>query len=191
VLHKAFADESFREDAVHGFYVLAAAVIEPGARGRAREAMLGLRGARKSTKLHWNEMDRHQQAMAAKTVASLEGFHVVTVGTPVPRRRQERARAMCLMSLVRELHDFGVGELVMEGRTPELDQRDISTVVGARYTLPRGAVFRVEHLPGAGEPILWAADIVAGAVRAAKQDRGDLLEILAECVHEIDVVTDC
>jgi hypothetical protein len=191
VLHKAYADESFREDAVHGFYVLAAAVIEPDARGRARDAMLDLRGARKSAKLHWNEMDRHQRAVAAKTVASLEGFHVVTVGTPVPRRRQERVRALCLTSLVRELHGFGVGALVMEGRTPELDQRDVNTVIGARYALPKGEVFRVEHLPGAEEPILWAADVVAGAVRAAKQDRVDLLEILAGCVHEIDVVTDC
>ncbi|MCS7479842.1 hypothetical protein ACFFQW_19015 [Umezawaea endophytica] len=65
---------------------------------------------------------------------------MVTVGTPVPRRRQEQARALCLNSLVRELHGFGVD---------------------------------------------------AGAVRAAKQGRADLLDVLAECVHEVDVVTDC
>jgi hypothetical protein len=64
-------------------------------------------------------------------------------------------------------------------------------ILGARYTLPKGAVFRVRHLPGAAEPILWAADIVAGAVRAARQDQGAFPDILADCVHKIEVVTDC
>lgn len=109
----------------------------------------------------------------------------------MPRRRQERARVSCLKALVAELHGCHVGELVMEGRTPELDQRDVNTVIGARYRLPKGTVFRVRHLPGAAEPILWAADIVTGAVRAARQDQGAFLDILANCVHEIDVVTDC
>ncbi|MFE9745207.1 hypothetical protein ACFYOT_09905 [Saccharothrix saharensis] len=49
---------------------------------------------------------------------------------PAPRR-QERARAACLKRLVGELHAYGVGELLIESRTNELDRRDITTVSGA------------------------------------------------------------
>jgi hypothetical protein len=93
--------------------------------------------------------------------------------------------------LVVELHGFDVVELVVESRTRALNQRDVNTVIGARFRLPKGAEFRVEHLPGADEPILWAADVVAGAVRAAKQERPACREILADRVYEIDVATDC
>jgi hypothetical protein len=142
--------------------------------------MLELRGTKAISKLHWNEMDRGQQRAAAKAVSALEGFHVVTVGAPLPSRRQERARAGRLAQLVVELHGFDVVELVVESRTRALNQRDVNTVIGARFRLPKGAEFRVEHLPGADEPILWAADVVAGAVRAAKQEQPACREILAD-----------
>lgn len=191
MLHHAYADESFREDALLGFYVLAAAVVEPHMCEEVREAMLALRGRRATKKLHWNEMDRLQQQEAAKMVAALRGFHVVTVGAPLPHKRQERARAACLTALIVELSGLGIEDLVMEGRTSALNQRDIRTAVGARFALPKGAHFRLEHRPGADEPIFWAADIVAGAVRAARQDMTTCREILADCVYEIEVSTGC
>jgi hypothetical protein len=78
----AFADESFREDPLEGFSVLAAAVLEVRAQQPTRELMRSLLGSRRATKLHWHEMDRLQQKDAAHRVAGIEGFHV---GTPVPR----------------------------------------------------------------------------------------------------------
>jgi hypothetical protein len=38
----------------------------------------------------------------------------------------------------------------------------VRTVRGARYALPKGTRLQVEHVPGAVEPLFWAADIVAG-----------------------------
>lgn len=187
----AFADESFLEIEVGGFYVLAAVVFENDTREAVRETMLALRGKRATRKLHWNEMDSSQKRTAAKAVADLGGFHVVTVGAPVPARRQERARVACLTRLVYELCSYGVTELWMEARTAALNARDIATVRGARYSLPKGTAFRVEHVAGREEAVFWAADIVAGAVRAHREGSGEYRAMLTDCVYEIDVITDC
>lgn len=163
----AYADESFRESRAGGYYVVAAAVFEQGGHDLAREVLDSLRGRRRSAggKLHWNEMDAAEQRAAVKQLAALEALHLVVVGGPVPHRRQERARARCVRTLVLELHGYGVERLLMEGRTTALNARDVRAVQGARYELPKGSRFTIEHVPGPAEPLLWAADVVAGAVR--------------------------
>lgn len=185
----AYADESFHEADHGGFYVLAAAVFDESTHDTVRATMQALRGKRRTPKLHWNEMDTRQQASAAETVAALDGFHIVTVGTPVPRTRQERARALCLGRLVTELHSYSVTDLVIEARTAQLDARDIATVRGARFSLPKGARFHVVHVPGKQEPLLWSADIVAGAVRAHHQGDGTYRRKLARCLYEVELDT--
>ncbi|MFC4081514.1 hypothetical protein [Amycolatopsis samaneae] len=187
----AFADESYKEASSGGFYVLAAAVFSEVVHGEIRDAMCGIKGRRRVGKLHWNEMDSAQREVAAKTLAEQPGFHVVAIGSPVPTRRQERARAWCLRRLVVELHGFGVDSLVLEARTSVLNARDVDTVKGARFALPRGTRFWVSHLPGRDEPLLWAADIVAGAMRADKEGRSACRQLLRDCVYEIEVETDC
>ena len=191
----AFADESFSEHLTNGFYVLAAAVLESDACEDVREAMLGLRqrlrGRKAGDKLHWNLLEPLQRQDAVKQVVALPGFHVVTVGSPVPRRRQERARAVCLGRLVVELHDFGVTRLLMEAREQELNERDIRTVTGARFLLLKGSEFRIDHEFGLQDPALWAADLVAGAIRAHRLGDSTYREGLADRVLEIEVITDC
>lgn len=188
---RAFADESFLESVTGGFYVLAAVVFETDTHEAVREAMRGLRGKRDTRKLHWNEMDHQQQHNAAKTIAGLDGFHVVSVGSPVPVKRQDRARAACLTQLVYELHSYEVTELFMEGRTTTLNKRDVETVKGARFSLPKGTNFRVDHMPGKNEALFWAADIVAGAVRAHHEGTENYRRLLEGCLYEISVITDC
>ena len=185
----AFADESFHEADRGGFYVLAAAVFDPEALESTRAAMLSLRGHRRMAKLHWNQMGERDHTAAAAAVASQGGLHLVVVGSPVPRTRQERARARCLTTLVTELHSYSVTDLVIEARTKELDRRDVATVTGARYQLPKGTRFRVDHVAGSAEPLLWAADIVAGAVRAHREGNSAYRDELAEHLYEIDVDT--
>jgi hypothetical protein len=187
----AFADESFREDPTKGVYVLAATVLEHEAHEGARELMRRLLGSRRTGKLRWHEMDRLQRKDAAHRVADIEGVHVVAVGTPVPRRRQERARAACLTTLVGALHGLGVQHLLIEARSAELNLRDVATVQGTRFNLPKGSHFRVDHIPGSDEPLLWVADVVAGAVRASLQGSSAQVELLGERVHVLNVPTGC
>lgn len=185
----AFADESFHEAPHGGFYVLAAAVFEPEALEDARAGMLALRGGRRVAKLHWNQMGERDQVRAARAVAAQGGLHLVAIGAPVPRTRQERARARCLSTLMVELHGYGVTDLVIEARTKELDRRDVANVTGARYQLPKGSRFYVDHFAGKAEPLLWAADIVAGAVRAHREGNSAYRDELADHLYEIDVDT--
>lgn len=142
-------------------------------------------------KLHWNEMNQQLRHNAVKTIADLDGLYVVAVGSPVPARRQERARAACLVQLTLELHGLGVTDLHMESRTPELNQRDINTVRGARFCLPYGAVFRVGHIPGKREALPWAADIATGVVRAQHEGRANYQPLMDSSLHEVVVATDC
>jgi hypothetical protein len=189
---RAFADESFRESDAGGFYVVAAAVFEPGGHEVAREVMQELYGrGRRGGKLHWNQMEQAEQRAVVKTVAGLDALHVVAVGGPVPPRRQERARAMCLHRLVVELHGYDVEHLLMEGRTERLNTQDVRTVQGARFTLAKGTRFVIEHMPGPQEPLLWAADVVAGAVRQHREGDPECRAVLEQCLYEVEVATGC
>ncbi|MFI5559065.1 hypothetical protein ACIA2T_07270 [Amycolatopsis japonica] len=186
---QAFADESFHEDPSGGFYVLAAAVLPITRHAELREVMLDVRGGRRSSKLHWYPMDHQEKLDVVKRVADFDELHVVTVGTPVRPKRQERSRALCLQRLVVELHGAGVDTLVAEARQADLNKRDVDSVRHARLYLPRGTVFRVEHRFGKDEPLLWIADVVAGAVRARLTGSAAFFEPLSGCVHEIRMDT--
>ncbi len=186
----AYGDESFQEAATGGYYVIAAAAFAPNALDTAREVLLDLYG-RRDGKLHWNEMAPVRQRAAVKRLAELEALHLVVVGGPVPPRRQERARARCLHQLVLELHGYGIERLLLESRTRVLNARDITTVQGARFALPKGSRFVIDHIPGPAEPLLWAADLVAGAVGAHRQGDPECRDLLEHCVYELDVDTGC
>lgn len=188
----AYGDESFHEDPLRGFYVLAAAVFEPHALDEARELLLNMRDHHRVPKLHWTKMDDAEQLRTTKQLAELDGLHVVVVGSPVPQRQQERARALCLTRLVTELHTFEVDTLILEGRENELNRRDTRTVAGARQSLlGKEARFRVEHSPGALQPLLWAADVVAGACRAEQEGRSEYRRALDERIYDIHLDTGC
>ncbi len=74
---------------------------------------------------------------------------------------------------------------------PELNRRDVRTVTGARFLLPKGSQLRVDHEFGLREPIFWVADLVAGAVRAHRLGDTTHREVLGDRVCELNIVTDC
>ncbi|MFC7326597.1 DUF3800 domain-containing protein [Marinactinospora rubrisoli] len=186
----AYADESFHEADSGGFYVLAAAVFD-GDPDNARETIRTIHGSHRTYKSHWTKMDAHRRKLVAAEVADLCGVYLVAMGAPCPRGRQERARAKCLHALVPELHGYGVEVLCCEARTPALDQRDVRTVIDARFALVKGSRFEVRHVLGHQEPLLWVADVVAGAVRARLHGAEEYYEIIKASVYEIEVATGC
>ncbi len=68
-------------------------------------------------------------------------------------------------------------------------ERDVATVRGARFSLPKGSRFHVEHVPGRQEPKLWSADLVAGAVRASRQGDATFRRELDHCLYESELDT--
>lgn len=188
----AWSDESFQEKDGAGFYVIAAAIFPASRVEQAREVMGGLRGPRQRGKFHWTEMDHAHRIGAAEAFASLGGLHLVAVGAPVPARAQERARSIVLADLVRHLHDFEVGRLFMEARERQLNARDVRTVLEARrFYLPKGSDFRIDHVYGTDDPLLWAADILAGSCRAEQLGQGEYRRLLGDDVLDFDVYTRC
>ncbi|MFF3062891.1 hypothetical protein, partial [Streptomyces sp. NPDC057909] len=71
-------DESFHEHNATGFYIIAAAVIEPAAVDTVRETMRQLKGRRDTSKVHWTEMNQQQRRTARRrpgaTAHCLGGF---------------------------------------------------------------------------------------------------------------------
>ncbi|MEU8883865.1 hypothetical protein [Streptomyces hydrogenans] len=137
-------------------------------------------------------MDHRQRNDAAQLVANQNGIHVVAVGTPVPRRKQERARSKSLSALIVELHGFEIDHLYIEAREATLNQKDIATVAYTRRnSLPKGTVFRADHIPGPTEPLLWISDIVAGAVHAHRKGDQRYTQLLGDTLLEFEVPTYC
>lgn len=56
----------------------------------------------------------------------------------------------------------------MESRGSADDKRDVEMTNNLRASLVLPTNFRVAHVPGAEEPLLWAADAICGAYSAAR-----------------------
>lgn len=125
--------------------------------------------------------------MAAQTVSGLAGVHLVTIGTPVPQKKQERARRTALRRLAYELHGIGVTRIMIEARQDKLDRADVELITATRTDLPKGTHLRVDHQRGAAEPLFWVADIVAGAVRAEREGVATYRETLGPVVQVFEV----
>jgi hypothetical protein len=99
--------------------------------------------------------------------------------------RQERARGRCFERLLWELDQAGVTKVVFESRTPHQDRTDRRRVDGLRG---RGVItgeLRAEWRRGAEEPLLWAPDIVLGALGDARVAGTELDARVAASIQEI------
>jgi hypothetical protein len=163
----AFVDEAIWAPPMGtGCYVLAAAVVEHAALDGLRSAMVGALLPRQR-RLHWRDESQPRRRKLAATLAGQRALHVVVVGAPLDRSRQERARRKCLEHLLHLLAVADVERVVLEARTESLNARDtdLVDVLRIRHAIP--SHLRVSVQRPDSEPMLWAADIVAGAVRAA------------------------
>jgi hypothetical protein len=150
-----------------GFYILAAVVCDAGGCDPIREALRELldEGQRK---LHWGQESPERREKIMATVAQVDMAAVVVIGTPLAKKKQERARAMCMETLAMHLDGLGVVQVYLERRTPALDQRDHRLIDSIRGKKLISAGMRIDVQQPSIEPMLWMPDIVAGAVGADK-----------------------
>ncbi|MGL5823728.1 MAG: hypothetical protein ACRCYU_02645 [Nocardioides sp.] len=182
----AFLDESIREQqGAAGAYVIAAVVMREPDLVDVREAVRGL--GRRRRRFHWRVEEPKDQARAVRLVAGLPVTGVVVVVMSMVARKQERARRIGLERMLWELEGMGVQMAVMERRTRQLDAADVRTVDQARsqHQLRR---IQLDHGDPDTEPLLWAADAVAGATRASIDGNPTHRTVLAEnlTVHHVD-----
>lgn len=184
----AYGDESIRRVGDGSMvYVFAAVVIPETACAGVRAALAPL--APVGQKLHWRDENQARREAIAAVLAGTQLDAVVLVGAMVSARKQERSRRHLLGRLLWELDQRHVSVLTLESRHHERDRHDIHAVGGFRNAGHLSRRLRVDHGLPAQEPLLWAADAVAGAVVDERTGNPTNLTMLAGLVQVIDVGT--
>jgi hypothetical protein len=144
--------------------------------------------ARKQLPFHWREAGPRQRRAAVELLSQLDAVHCVVVGTGLDGARQERHRRKCLQRLLWELDQFGVSHIRLDARRREQNDADSAAVAAWRAQRVLSSELRVDHVRARAEPLVWIADIVAGAVTAARADGDEQhLKPLESMLHEITI----
>jgi len=159
----AYVDESLRVSHA-GLYLLAAAVVAGDDADDARRALrrVLLPG---QLRFHWRLERGGQRARMLAAVAKIRPAVLAYSCRPMPRR-QERARALCVNSLVWDLHERDIKHAVFESRGEHGDRRDAATIEQARRAKWAAAAVTYGFDRADDEPLLWIADALAGAISA-------------------------
>jgi len=159
-------------------YVLAAVVADPTGCEQIREDMRAL-VRRPRQRIHWRDEERADRLRLVTTLSHADLDAIAIVATPLDPRRQERARRKCMERL---FYQFGsekdVGSVWMESRTESLNQADERMVLGMRGARLIDRTLHVEYALSSSDPMLWAADVVAGAVAASYRGEAEYLALL-------------
>lgn len=145
----AFGDESTRADR----YLMCFVIAQPAELATLRRGVRRLR-ASGQRRIHFvSESDRRRRQL----LAAFADLDIRALVIHTTNRDQVQARDDVLHVAVDRLAELGVQRLVLEARQGQ-DDRD-------RRTLYRRApkTMSYEHMPSAGEPILWSADGIAWA----------------------------
>ena len=159
----AFIDESVRAGSGRLLYVAAAGAVLQADLDRARDELRRLLLPRQPY-LHWNSEKAARRVAVLDRLTGLEVMAFACSYYPVGTRRQEPARATCLTALVGDLKAEGISELVIETRGEVPDRRDRRTLLHAREVGIASGDLSYRHVGKLEEPLLWAADAIAGAV---------------------------
>ncbi|HRQ00599.1 MAG TPA: hypothetical protein PK781_09075 [Terrimesophilobacter sp.] len=146
--------------------MLAATVLDVEQADDARRVVRELRLPRLRF-LHWHEESRDRRLQIASAIAELDSLHTVVVGAPVDATKPEKARALCLVRLATELASIRVEHMLFEGRTALQNRRDVATIAELRSRRAIPHPLSVDFAGKGDDPMLWIADIVAGAVGAS------------------------
>jgi hypothetical protein len=149
-----------------GTYTMAAVVTDDARCQDLRRELADL-SIKPGVRLHWVGESVKRRDLIAEAIARMDIAAILTVGSPMERSRQERARRCCLERLLYELDRFGVSEVWLESRRAVQDRRDLHLVDSARRKRLISQELTVQFARPAGEPLLWLPDAVAGAMSAS------------------------
>jgi hypothetical protein len=183
----AWVDESMKVDAGdQGTYILASVVCDASGCDPVRDLLRSLLQGNEP-RLHWRDEDDRRRTKIAAAVGAVDMAAIVVVGVPMAKRKQERARRLCMETLMPALEALGVSRVFMEARTPSLVTRDreqVANLVGKKLITKD---LRVLSARPRDEPMLWVPDAVAGAVGAARAGNAQWLDLMRHTVTELDI----
>ena len=152
VLH-SWVDESMHVDGDNGLYILAAVVCAADGCDPIRDALRELLDEGQP-KLHWGTESPERREKIIGVVAEVDMAAVVVIGAPMMKRKQERARAVCMETLVVPLAAMGVTHVLLEGRTPSLNDRDMKLTGSIRGKKLLPSELRIDVDQPSAEPML-------------------------------------
>jgi hypothetical protein len=180
----AFCDESMRiRPGPDGVYVLSAAIFEATQLDDARDVLRSV--APRAGRFHWRDETPASRRKAVEALAAIPSLHTVVVATSMDSQKQERARALCMERLLWVLEQDGIVQVAFENRTMSLNRADLNTLnqLRARRVISPGGL-RISHVKPSTEPLLWAADIIAGACREVHDGRTECRMVLDDVIIE-------
>jgi hypothetical protein len=170
-------------------YVLAAVIADPDACQPTRDTLRRLaRSPRR--RIHWRDEEAADRMKAVNVIAAANVDQIVVVGTPLDPRKQERARRKCRERITYHFTaETGLETVRVESRTESLNQADRAMFAALRGSHVLGGTLRYEFALPSLDPMLWAADVVAGAVAASYRDEPAYREVLAPrlCVYDLGI----
>lgn len=170
-----------------GLYIMAAAVCDSGGCEPVRVLLRSLLDA-EQPRLHWGTESPPRRMKIMEAIARIDMAAVVVIGTPLAKKKQERARAVCMESLVVHLAEMGVTRVVLEERHPSLNDRDRRLIDSLRGKKLMPSHMWIDIERPSTEPMLWIADVVAGAVGAARvRGQAEYLDLIRGTVTELDI----
>jgi hypothetical protein len=142
-------------------YLMAAALVEYEDISEVRKTLEALRLPHEK-KLHWYGSSEDRRSDLVRVTSELPVTSVVVIHHQAGAE-DRRHRRKCLEYLFPELARMPCGQITFESRGPQ-DNSDIDLVQKFRSRKLIQGDFRVNHMGGPAEPLLWIADIVCGAV---------------------------
>jgi hypothetical protein len=155
----AFVDESFRD----GWYLLTAALVQPGDLRRLRTVLRGLLlPGQREMHLKAEKAPRRRALLDQLVASGAVGTVYVASAT---RATQEAARALCLHQLTVDLLKAEAHRLVLDSRG-DRDRFDVRTLQAALGAHPAATRLTYEHLDSAHELLIGVADMIGWAYGA-------------------------
>jgi hypothetical protein len=186
----AWVDESVIVgwDGRPGVYTLAAVVADSANCDDIRDRLRALTLSR-GGRLHWVDESSKRRDVIAAAIADIDLAAIVTIGSPMDKTKQERARRCCLERLLYELGLLEVSQVWLETRSAKPDRRDLKLIDSGRRRRLIPPDLQVDFVRPKVEPMLWLPDAVAGAVTAANLGESRWLTAISEMVtqHEVEV----
>jgi len=150
-----------------GLHIFAAVICDAAGYDPACDTLRSLRTNGQLT-LHWGAESSQSREKIIDVIASINMASVVVVGTPLNRKKRDRARAVYMEMLVIANIGKDVAHVLLEERSPSLNNRDFRLVdaICGKKLIP--CQMRIDVARPSVEPMLWLPDVVAGAVGAAR-----------------------
>jgi hypothetical protein len=142
-----------------------------------------------AAKVHWSQTPPKQRQVLVAMIRDLPMSGVVVVRAGHEDEPAERRRRKCFTHFAMEVESRGCTHLTLESRGARADARDRVMLDALRSSRTVSPALRLDHRPGPEDPVLWIADVLCGAVVAARTGRPDHLDALRPVLTVIEVRT--